>query len=156
IALEFQEPERLGALMAEQNRPIGSRSSTFVAPMDEWEQCIAQIWEEVLDVENVGATDSFFDVGGASLLAVRGVSLLERQPGRHLSLAGLLQSPTVRQLASLLQGAEEEPEFTSLVPVQPGGTKPPLYCVHAAGANVLFYKDLARHLGPDQPVYGIQ
>src|SRR5205823_2409801 len=43
-----------------------------------------------------------------------------------------------------------------LVCIQSTGTKPPLFCMHAAGGNVLFYRDLARHLGPDQPVYGLQ
>ncbi|MGQ0541968.1 MAG: AMP-binding protein, partial [Blastocatellia bacterium] len=49
----------------------------------------------------------------------------------------------------------EEPE-SSIVAIQPKGTKPPFFCIHAKGGNVLFYKDLAKHLGEDQPFYGIQ
>src|SRR5262249_30812166 len=46
--------------------------------------------------------------------------------------------------------------WSSLVPIRPSGSKPPLFCVHAAGANVLIYRPLARHLSPDQPVYALQ
>jgi thioesterase domain-containing protein len=48
------------------------------------------------------------------------------------------------------------PAWTSLVPIQPGGPRPPLFGVHWAGGEVDFYHDLARHLGPDQPLYGLQ
>src|SRR6184192_2475708 len=37
-----------------------------------------------------------------------------------------------------------------------GGQRQPFFCVHAAGGNVLEYRDLARLLGPDQPFYGLQ
>jgi aspartate racemase len=47
-------------------------------------------------------------------------------------------------------------EWTSLVPIQPNGSRPPLFGVHWAGGEVHFYQDLARHLGPDQPLYGLQ
>src|SRR6202041_2803284 len=36
------------------------------------------------------------------------------------------------------------------------GSRPPLYCVHGVGGNVLEYKDLARRIHPDQPLYGLQ
>jgi thioesterase domain-containing protein len=42
------------------------------------------------------------------------------------------------------------------VEIQPGESKPPVYFIHAAGGNILIYRDLARRLGPDQPVYGFQ
>jgi thioesterase domain-containing protein len=46
--------------------------------------------------------------------------------------------------------------WSSLVPIQPKGSKPPFFCVHAHGGEVLIFKDLAKHLGPDQPFYGLQ
>ena len=48
------------------------------------------------------------------------------------------------------------PAWSSLVEIQPAGSKPPFFCVHALGGNVLEYYDLARHLGEDQPFYGLQ
>ena len=68
----------------------------------------------------------------------------------------LLEAPTIRQLAAVLSEDETERHWSSLVPLQPEGSLPPLYCMHAAGGNVLFYRDLARHLGRQQPLYGLQ
>ncbi|MBD2166911.1 hypothetical protein H6G04_21200 [Calothrix membranacea FACHB-236] len=45
---------------------------------------------------------------------------------------------------------------SSLVPLQPNGNKPPLFCVHGAGESVLYYRDFAKYLGTDQPVYALQ
>src|SRR5947209_8400059 len=67
-----------------------------------------------------------------------------------------LTAPTLRQLARCLQKDSAAKEWRHLVPIQAKGNRPPLYCFHAAGANVLFYRDLARHLGAEQPVYGLQ
>lgn len=56
----------------------------------------------------------------------------------------------------MLRENEKPAAWKSLVPIQPCGARPPLYCVHAVEGNVNFYYDLARRLGSDQPVYGIQ
>ncbi|MBD2339548.1 AMP-binding protein [Calothrix sp. FACHB-156] len=45
---------------------------------------------------------------------------------------------------------------SSLVPLQPNGKKLPLFCVHGAGESVLYYRDFAKYLGTDQPVYALQ
>jgi thioesterase domain-containing protein len=87
---------------------------------------------------------------------VRMFSELERTFGKHLALVTLLETPTIRQLADLLRGETSVSTWSSLVPIQPEGSRPPFYCMHAAGGNVLFYRDLARHLGSDQPLYGLQ
>ena len=46
--------------------------------------------------------------------------------------------------------------WSSLVVIQPNGVRPPFFCIHGIGGNVLCYHDLALHLAPDQPVYGLQ
>ena len=80
---------------------------------------------------------------------------MEKEFGKRLPLATLFQAPTVAQLAAILQ-TETSSFWSSLVPIQPLGSRPPFFCVHAVGGNVLEYYDLARHLGPDQPFYGLQ
>jgi len=114
------------------------------------------MWEKVLGVRPVGVTDNFFDLGGNSLLAVRLFVQIEKTFEKNLPLATLFQAPTVEQLAPIVREQESSAPWSSLVAVQPGGAKPPFFGVHGALANVLMYRDLSRHLGPEQPVYGLQ
>ena len=128
----------------------------YVAPRDLMEIKLAHLWEEVLHVERVGTGDDFFELGGHSLLAVRLLSQVEKAFDRQLPLAVVFDAPTVEQMAALLREEGWSPSWSPLVPIQPRGSRPPLYCVHAVGGHVLFYRDLAHHLGPDQPVYALQ
>ncbi|MBC8647301.1 MAG: non-ribosomal peptide synthetase, partial [Thermoanaerobaculia bacterium] len=64
--------------------------------------------------------------------------------------------PTVEEIAAIIRDETSVEAWSALVPISPGGSRPPFYCVHAVGGNVLTYADLARRLGPDQPVYGLQ
>src|SRR5205807_4621015 len=80
---------------------------------------------------------------------------IEEQLGKRLPLATLFQAPTVAQLAGILK-KENAPSWSSLVSIQTLGSRLPFFCVHAVGGNVLEYYDLARHLGSDQPFYGLQ
>ena len=47
--------------------------------------------------------------------------------------------------------AAEAKTWSTLVPIQPNGSRIPLFCIHAIGGDVLFYEKLAKALGPDQP-----
>ncbi len=128
----------------------------FVAPADELELKLTRIWEEILNVHPVGTDENFFDLGGHSLLAVKLFAQIEKVFGKNLPLATLFQTPTVRQLARVLRDEGWQPAWSSLVPIQAGGSRPPFFCIHAAGGNVLEYHQLARLLGSDQPFYGLQ
>ncbi|HYU31797.1 MAG TPA: thioesterase domain-containing protein, partial [Thermoanaerobaculia bacterium] len=131
----------------------------FVPPRTAEESVVAEIWAELLGLEQVGAQDSFFERGGHSLLAVLLMARIERRFGKSLPLATLFAAPTVEALAALLAQAgspasgERRPP---LVAIQPRGDRAPFFCVHPVGGNVLCYLDLARQLGPDQPFYALQ
>jgi amino acid adenylation domain-containing protein len=128
---------------------------SLVGPRDLWELKLIQIWEEVLSIHPIGVTDNFFELGGHSLLAVRLVARIEHIFNKKLPLASLFQGGTIEQLAALLR-QESDALWPSLIPIQPKGTKPPLFCMHPAGGNVLGYIHLASALGEDQPLYGLQ
>jgi amino acid adenylation domain-containing protein len=130
--------------------------SPFVEPEGELELRLADIWKKALRKQNIGALDNFFDLGGHSLLAAQVFAQMERQIGVKLPLALLFQAPTIRQLADLLRRENWTPSWSCLVPIRPGGSKPPLFLMHAHGGNVLEYYPLANLLGPDQPVYAFQ
>jgi thioesterase domain-containing protein/acyl carrier protein len=126
-----------------------------VAPQTQLEKSLTAIWVNVLAVKAAGVDENFFDLGGHSLLAVRLFAQIEKELGKRLPLATLFQAPTVAQLAAVIQ-KDWTPEWSSLVPIQSNGSQPPFFCVHALGGNVLEYRELARHLGADQPFYGFQ
>ncbi|MGC2172945.1 MAG: amino acid adenylation domain-containing protein [Candidatus Sulfotelmatobacter sp.] len=128
----------------------------FVAPRDEFEQVLARLWSKVLKVARVSVHDNFFELGGHSLLAVRIMVEIGKVFKRRLPLATLIQAPTVAALADILRRESWTPSWSSLVPMQAGGSKLPLFLMHAHGGNVLEYHPLVNHLEADQPVYALQ
>jgi amino acid adenylation domain-containing protein len=130
--------------------------NAFVAPRNPLELLLTETWEKVLEVQPIGVKDNFFDLGGHSLLAVRLFAQLEKVFDKKLPLATLFQAPTVEDMSKVLLQDGWQPPRSVIVAIQPSGTKPPFFCMHAAGGSVLFYRDLSRRLGPDQPFYGIQ
>lgn len=116
---------------------------------------VAELWRDLLGVENVRPDDDFFDLGGHSLVAVRFVSRLERELGVRLSLSALFDARTPKAIGELVTRVAT-PRWTSLVAVQADGTRPPFYCVHPLGGEVLGYRRLAAAIGSDQPFWGFR
>ena len=146
------------ALPAPQRSRYESAASSPVhtVPRDEWEQHLTQIWQEIFKIQTVSVTDNFFALGGHSLLAVRMLSRIHQVMGRRISLSVLSQRATIAQLAELFRQNEQEGQGEQrknsglpacLVGIQPGGSRPPFFCVHGSGGSVLWYTDLARLLG---------
>ncbi|MFY0526175.1 alpha/beta fold hydrolase [Archangium gephyra] len=132
-------------------------AGAYVPPRDALELQVASIWEEVLNVRPIGAHGNFFELGGHSLLAVRLMGRLREVTGRTLPLAALFQAPTVEQLAQLLRGVPQAwSPLVPLVPREPGNPRRPLFCVHPVGGTVIGYAELARQLGPQQPLYALE
>jgi amino acid adenylation domain-containing protein len=127
-----------------------------VPPRDLIEFRLVRIWERVLCVEPVGVTDSFFEIGGHSLLAVNLMAEVEREFGHNFPLAVLFQAPTVEALAVILRREISQLTYSPLVQIQKGDDLRPLFFVHPTGGNVLCYVELARHLGAKQPFYALQ
>ncbi len=133
-----------------------TQAASFIPPRDSLEWQLAQIWSEVLSIHPVGVRDNFFDLGGHSLLAVRLMAKIQQQFGKNLPLGTLFQSATIEQLANILRQQTDSLAWSPLVTIQPGGSKPPFFCFPGAGGNVIYFHALARHLGTDQPFYGLQ
>lgn len=129
---------------------------TYVAPRNELELQLTKIWGKVLGVQPISLRDNFFELGGNSLIAVRLFAEIERIWSRNLPLATLCEKPTIEELANVICNEEWLAPWSSLVPIQPNGSKPPLICIHPIGGNVLDYYRLANHLGREQPLYGVQ
>ncbi|HVR08690.1 MAG TPA: thioesterase domain-containing protein, partial [Thermoanaerobaculia bacterium] len=127
-----------------------------VPPRDELELRLARIWEDLLGVSAVGATDDFFALGGHSLLAVRLLARIHTDLGCDLPLAILFDGATVERLAGALRARSVAPRSRVLVPLAAAGRRPPVFFIHPAGGHVFCYLELARRLDTDQPSFGLQ
>jgi thioesterase domain-containing protein/acyl carrier protein len=135
---------------------LRSPGSDFVAPAGALEIQLTMIFENLLGVKPIGTHDNFFDLGGHSLLAVRLLAEIEKACGKALPLASLFQAQTVAELALLIQKDYDPSAWSTITPIQPTGSRYPFFCVSRPNVNSLGYVALARHLGRDQPVYGLQ
>jgi amino acid adenylation domain-containing protein len=120
------------------------------------EQLVADVWAEVLGMNDLSASDDFFQLGGHSLLAVKVMVALEKRTGKRLNITTLFEHPTVEKLALQMVSNDMASEWKSLVPIRTTGNKVPLFFVHGADLNVLLFKALSEYLDADQPVYGLQ
>ncbi len=156
----------------------------YVAPRTPCESALAEIWTEVLWLECLpGIHDNFFDLGGNSLAAVRLVAEIEKKFARQLPLYTLSRLGTIAELAAVLENTDGtsdkspaktrlEPEIhrklftymagwegrrvtpdSLLVGMNTDGTKLPLFWCFQEYREL---SQLAKHLGQDQPVYGLR
>ncbi len=142
--------------------------SDYVAPEGEVEIRLAGFWAELLGVARVGAEDSFFDLGGHSLIAVRLFAMVKKAFGTDFPMSVLFEAPTIRKIAALIPAPEAGEtlvpaaaparRFTHLVPMHQGegGARPPFFLVAGMFGNVLNLRHLAHLLGHDRPFYGLQ
>ena len=140
-------------MLAEQLAPL--LTVQHETPATDLDRAIAEVWTRELRVPT-SLHDNFFALGGDSLTAVRVVSEVSRMFRTALPVNTLLQASTVAQMADLIRRGDRLPAWSSLVPIQAGSGRPPLFCVHGAQGNILDFRELAQLLGSDQPVYGLQ
>ena len=129
---------------------------SFTAPRSELEQRLAQIWQEVLQIDRVGVDDEFFELGGHSLLALRLFTRIEQETGTQLPLSTLFEKTTIASLALMIDAERSGVSWDCLIPIQPKGDRPPVFLVHGIGGGVLGYRDLTNAFGDDRPFLGLQ
>ncbi len=129
-----------------ESRPTRARAT----PRNSIEKKLARIWEDLLEQQPVGIDQSFFDLGGHSLLLIRMIAQVQKKLGHKLSVATVLASPTIETLAAVIAGRKASAAICRVTPLKPQGTRPPFICL---GASPLFLP-FARLLGTDQPFCG--
>jgi len=132
-----------------------SQRSAPVAPRNELEQQLVELWEAALGIQPIGIRDNFFELGGYSLLAIRLFADIQSRFDQDLPPNLLFQAPTIEALAQVLRQDDWTPTWTSLVPIQTQGTRPPLF-FHGGAADALTWANVARQLGSDQPFYALE
>lgn len=143
--------------------------SDYVAPRNDIERTLAGFWESLLGVSQIGVDDSFFDLGGHSLIAVRLFAQISRAYDVEFPISVLFEAPTVAKCADLIAARcgimadDSEPQeppkvHTHLVTLHQGSgsAKTPFFLVAGMFGNVLNLRHLALMIGQDRPVYGFQ
>ncbi|MFJ8622667.1 amino acid adenylation domain-containing protein [Kitasatospora sp. NPDC093550] len=120
------------------------------------EELLCALFAETLGLERVGIDDDFFDLGGHSLLAMKLLAGVRAVLGTDPGMRALFEAPTVAGLARRLGQGQAADALDVLLPLRTGGDRAPLFCVHPAAGISWVYSGLLRHLGPEQPVYGLQ
>ncbi|HEY0226306.1 MAG TPA: amino acid adenylation domain-containing protein, partial [Mycobacterium sp.] len=125
----------------------------YRAPATPDEEVLAGIYAQVLGVERVGVVESFFDLGGDSLSAMRLIAAINTSLDVGLPIRTLFEAPTVRSLSRRLQTGTSTQEA---IPVQTlkEGAGIPLFCIHPGGGMSWSYQALGNYL--DCPIIGIQ
>ncbi len=170
--------EQPSAVAMKPEAPAEAQVVTSDATADERE--LLRIWQGLLGHADIGLDDDFFDLGGTSLQVIQMMSQLRHRYHTDMKASTILRMRTIRQLAAFIStgptertpdefqastGAEAERSrwhidasaTSTLVEINRGDTqRPPIIFVHNNHGHVLNYRDVARHIGEDQPFYGIQ
>jgi amino acid adenylation domain-containing protein len=136
-------PDSVTAVLPAYHQPEGA------TPQTELEEKLLTIFREVLNTNEFGVTDSFFDYGGYSLLTVNLFTRINRAFGLSLPISLLFDAPTVRALAEII---DRDQSLSTIVPIRPRGTSAPLFVIH----SYLLYGVLPRMVEPDRPIYGVR
>lgn len=99
-----------------------SQATAYSAPETEIELKLANIWQELLDVERIGRHDNFFELGGHSLLAIQMLSRVQSIFSVNLPMHRLFDSPTVAELALGIEQLPRTEHTISSFAVNPGST----------------------------------
>ncbi len=148
----------------------------FVPPTPGTQAEIAQIWSELLGIAQIGAEDSFFDLGGHSLIAVRMFGAVRKSMGVDFPISTLFEAPTIAQLARLIEertGPRDiaAPDMRLVADNAPRADQPqrrfvvdmggrdegtPFFMVAGMFGNVMNLRQLSQRLGAERKFYGLQ
>ncbi|MDB6066125.1 MAG: amino acid adenylation domain protein [Pedosphaera sp.] len=102
IARQARSPEQIAKLIPRETRHPTTFSSPHVPPKTALQCQLCELWGQILQFEQIGIHDDFFELGGTSQLAVRLLAKWTKLTGQQLSLATLFKAPTIEKLAAEL------------------------------------------------------
>jgi amino acid adenylation domain-containing protein len=151
------------AALLDQARADGPMQVNQASPRDHVELALYRIWERLLVQRDIGIRDSFFDVGGSSISAIKLAHAIAEEFGQRLPIAEIVAHPSIEALAARLRRGTSSTDGPpgNLIEFRPGRPDAGrghrrVVCVHPAGGTAFCYLSLAKVLPDSYGVYGIQ
>ena len=121
------------------------------------EDAAARVWREFFPWSEVDdPEETFFNLGGDSLTAVRLLFRAEQETGVRLPVSSFFREPNLGGLRRMLAAGKSDPTFDPLLTLQPKGEGTPIYILHGGDGDVAGYSAILNHLGKERPVYGVR
>jgi amino acid adenylation domain-containing protein len=144
------------------------------------EEIVCGLFAEILGLERVGPDDSFFELGGDSLLAMRLIARIRSVLEADMPIRGMFTATpaAIAELVEISQGAQtaldveaelrgalvpetagtaiNQSDFDVLLPIRTEGSQPAIFCMHPGEGISWRYMGLAKHIPADYPIYGLQ
>ncbi|MBI9098400.1 MAG: amino acid adenylation domain-containing protein, partial [Spirochaetaceae bacterium] len=111
----------------------------IVSPRNHLERMAVEIWQDVLQIPDIGIRDNFFELGGHSLLTTKLIDMMNEKLHKKIKLRDLFIHPTIEELLSLNNFSYNSSDIPLIFPVSQNGGKTPFFLV--AGAYVNSYKN---------------
>ncbi|MEU8825742.1 amino acid adenylation domain-containing protein [Streptomyces sp. NPDC048636] len=144
------------AALLERARAALPAQVNTATPRDHVEMALRRIWSRLLLHPDIGISDSFFDVGGTSISAIKMAHAISEEFGETLPIREVIRHPTIEALAERLRRGASGAPGTNLIEFRAGAGRRRLICVHPAGGTAFCYLPLAGALPEDIGVWGIQ
>lgn len=137
------------------------RSKNYTAPRNPLEKQIAEIWEDLLDMEHVGINDNFFDLGGDSLLVSQMLAKLRESIDTDIEwdtvIRNLIESPTIAEMVETIYGQSASAEADSpVVRLKGQGSLSPFFCIHDGTGNLSAYARLPNVIHRERPIHAFK
>jgi thioesterase domain-containing protein/acyl carrier protein len=128
----------------------------YVAPSNDLDRRLSEMWQDILKIDKVGINDNFFELGGDSLQAIDLFIRLEYEFSVALTPSTIIGHPTIALLSELLAESAKCQLDQCLVLLQPDGAEPPLFLIHDGSGYLFSYRRLLERLGTSRKIYGFQ
>lgn len=132
-----------------------AHESSMVEPETDLEAQLLKLWKANLAIGQLGVEDDFFSMGGTSIQAYQLIGDIYRKMEVDLPASSLLDAPTVRQQADLIESGGGTMAH-SVIAIREAGDRSPLFGVHGRGGGIIYLHKLAPLLDQETPIYGVQ
>lgn len=141
------------ALPAPDQDAIVSRS--YETPQDAVEHAVAEIWQDLLQLERVGRQDQFFELGGHSLLAIQLLARVKQALGVDVALTELFARPSLAGFSAAISAQQPAAASANLIGIRGGGALRPVFFIHDGSGGLGYVHGMLPWIGSGFPVHGL-